>query len=173
MITIGFMDLFSRSQYQFERFLKSGLAPIMRASLVIWEERGGQEPPSALSETSARGAAVYGADIDRSILFTEDRIKTFEVDQTSPESFERLLERLPSNFDLVIDDGLHAPDANILTLSYGLKLIKSGGWVVIEDILEQSQPIWQSVAALLPSQIYDSFFIRARSGMMFAVHRKV
>lgn len=119
------------------------------------------------------GAAVYGADIDRSILFTEDRIKTFEVDQTSPESFERLLERLPNNFDLVIDDGLHAPDANILTLSYGLKLIKSGGWVVIEDILEQSQPIWQSVAALLPSHIYDSFFIRARSGMMFAVHRKV
>ncbi len=119
------------------------------------------------------GAVIYGADIDRSILFTEDRIKTFEVDQTSSESFDRLLEMLPNNFDLVIDDGLHAPDANILTLSYGLKLIKSGGWVVIEDILDQSQPLWQSVAALLPSQIYDSYFIRAQSGMMFAVHRKV
>jgi hypothetical protein len=117
-------------------------------------------------------AMVYGADIDESILFQEERISTFFVDQTKPQSFEALLANLPAQFDLVIDDGLHATDANILTLSYGLTLLKPGGWIVIEDILDMAEPIWQSVAAILPVQQYEPYLVKAKNGYLFAVHRK-
>ena len=117
-------------------------------------------------------ATLYGADIDQSILFQEERISTFVVDQTKPQSIEALFQNLPAQFDLIIDDGLHAIDANVLTLGYGLTLLKPGGWVVIEDILEMAEPVWQTVAALLPVELYEPYFIKARNGYLFAVRRK-
>ena len=61
-------------------------------------------------------AEVIGADVDESILFKEDRIKTFYVDQTSNNSLNNLKDKFTNKFDLIIDDGLHSPDANINTL---------------------------------------------------------
>lgn len=65
-------------------------------------------------------AKVYGADIDRRILFSESRIETFFVGQTDPASFETLGAALPNSFDLIIDDGLHSPDANLATLNFAI-----------------------------------------------------
>jgi hypothetical protein len=69
-------------------------------------------------------AEIYGADIDKRILFSEERIKTFYLDQTDSKSFQQLKSELPELFDLVIDDGLHSPNANIATLDFGLRIIK-------------------------------------------------
>jgi len=95
-------------------------------------------------------AHIYGADIDKRILFQEERIKTFYVDQTDLSTFEELIKLLPNNFDLFIDDGLHAPHANIASLMFGLNIIRSGGWCIIEDIENNAITIWQVIAALLP-----------------------
>ena len=115
-------------------------------------------------------AAVYGADIDPAILFQEDRINTFFVDQTNPASFDLLAAHLPAELDLVIDDGLHSPDANIETLRFGLQRIKVGGWVVVEDIAADAIPVWQVVSAFLPSS-FESYLFSAKAGSVFAVKK--
>jgi cephalosporin hydroxylase len=115
-------------------------------------------------------ANVYGADIDKRVLFEEDRIKTFFIDQTDPTSFPPILENLPKEFDLVIDDGLHTPNANIASLDFALKLIKKGGWAVIEDIAAEAEVVWYAVAAMLPDQ-YESHLFQADGGLLFAVQR--
>ena len=115
-------------------------------------------------------AQVCGADIDRRILFEEDRIKTFFVDQTNPVTFDRLSAQIPGEFDLVIDDGLHSPNANILSLQFALKLIKKGGWAVVEDIAADAESLWYTVAAMLPAQ-YESHLYQADGGLLFAVQR--
>jgi len=115
-------------------------------------------------------AQVYGADIDKRILFEESRIKTFFVDQRNPDSFEALKQSIPTDLDLIIDDGLHSPDANIATLQFALSKLKTGGWVVIEDIATEAQPIWEVVAALLPAN-YRSHLLVAEEEMVFAVKR--
>lgn len=116
-------------------------------------------------------AIIYGADIDKRVLFEEERIKTFFVDQTDPKSFQVLHDKLPNEFDLVIDDGLHSPDANIETLKFGLQKVKVGGWVVIEDIGREARPIWEVVSGLLP-KIYESYLIMADGGtLVFAVRK--
>ena len=109
-------------------------------------------------------AMVFGADIDTRILFEEERIRTFFVDQTQPETFAALA--LPDALDLVIDDGLHAPDANLATLTYALAKVRDGGWIVIEDISSHATPLWRTVAALLP---HRSYLIEAGDTYLFAV----
>jgi len=115
-----------------------------------------------------KNAVIYGADIDRNILFQEERIETYLVDQTDHASFASLAAKIPERLDLIVDDGLHAVDANVQTLSFALQRLKPLGWVVIEDIAIASQPLWQLVAALLPST-FQSAFIIAKNGCLFAV----
>jgi glycosyltransferase involved in cell wall biosynthesis len=113
---------------------------------------------------------VFGADVDRRILFEEERIKTHFIDQTDPATFTVLGDWLPEDLDLMIDDGLHAPGANLNTLLFGLDRIKPGGWIVIEDILPPMLPIWKLVAQLLPSG-FEPELIKAKSSLLFVLQR--
>lgn len=115
-------------------------------------------------------AHLFGADIDARILFNEDRINTFHVDQTDEKSMESLVKGLPDGMDLIIDDGLHSPLANLPTLRHCLPKIRQGGLVVIEDIQANTLDVWHTVAALLP-QKYVPFLIQGHCGYLFAVQR--
>ena len=119
-----------------------------------------------------KNAIIYGADIDRRILFSEERILTFFVDQLNPETFYDLDLQIPNEIDLIIDDGLHFPLANIETLNYGCRKIKAGGWIIIEDITLDTKPIWEIVATLLP-QNFESYFVLAKNSNIFAVKRLI
>lgn len=96
--------------------------------------------------------AIFGADVDSRVLFEEWRIKTYHVDQRDQRSLDALGELVPPELDLIIDDGLHAPNANINTLIFGLNRIKVGGWFVVEDVPLEAIPLWEVIAALLPSR---------------------
>jgi len=115
-------------------------------------------------------ARIYGADIDRRILFEEPGIKTFFVDQTHPESFDALATAVGCKFDVIIDDGLHAPNANIASLIFACKFLRAGGWFVAEDICPSALPIWRLTAELLPKD-YRSWIITAESALLFAVRK--
>lgn len=115
-------------------------------------------------------ATVYGADVDKRILFEEERIRTFFVDQTQADSFARLDKRLPQAFDLVIDDGLHSPHANLETLRFGLQKLRPGGWAVIEDIGYNALPLWQTAAEILPAR-FRPHILDDGAALLFAVER--
>ena len=117
-------------------------------------------------------AEIFGADIDRRILFQETRIQTFFVDQTNPETFGQLAAQIPKSIDLIIDDGLHSPEANLQTLRFALPRLAPGGWTVIEDIGGPAAPIWCLVAALLPSSVWDVLLVESPRSLLFAVQRK-
>jgi Methyltransferase domain len=115
-------------------------------------------------------AHIFGADVDRGILFGEDRIDTCYVDQTDQASFAALSDLTGGDLDLIIDDGLHAPNANLAVLVYALDHLAVGGWVVIEDIAAEAVPLWQVVGALMPSA-YACKLLQARAGVVFAARR--
>lgn len=117
-------------------------------------------------------AQVYGADIDEDILFTEDRIQTFAVDQTSPDSLQRLASQLnATQFDLIIDDGLHTAHANIATLNFALNKLKVSGWFVCEDIHADSLPVWNVVAALIPNG-YATYLYKTAGSHVLAIQKE-
>jgi hypothetical protein len=90
-------------------------------------------------------AELIGADIDRRILFQEDRISTYWVDQLDRSSLRSLRELLGGTHcvDLVIDDGLHSKRSNLNSLRELVPAVKPGGYYVIEDVDSASLQFWR------------------------------
>jgi SAM-dependent methyltransferase len=82
-------------------------------------------------------ALVYGADIDRRILFQEDRIKTFYCNQLDRSSIRELWAQpdLRDGLDIIIEDGLHTLEANVAFLEESLDHLRPGGIYITEDIV--------------------------------------
>lgn len=116
-------------------------------------------------------ASIYGADVDRRVLFREDRIETFYVDQTDRQSFVELGGNLPGEFDVMIDDGLHLPTANLNSLSFFLSRLRLGGFAIIEDVPVTAEDLWHLVANMLP-QSYEACIVRSGPSLLFVVERK-
>lgn len=110
-------------------------------------------------------AEVVGADIDRGVLFEEERIRTFFVDQTDPASLKLLGSEVGTGFDLIIDDGLHLPHANLNTIEALLPLLKPGGTMVIEDIDAIHLHYWHVAGSILG----DARLLERRGGYLFLV----
>lgn len=106
---------------------------------------------------------IYGADVDKDILFEEDRIKTCYVDQLDSNSFDEIKNKFgPIKFDLIIDDGLHSIGANFNTLLYALKNLNNKGWIVIEDI--QGITKWKAIDFILKStNQYKTYIVNTNS----------
>lgn len=114
-------------------------------------------------------AEIVGADIDRRILFQEDRIATVFVDQTEPASFDALDAAIKGGCDLFIDDGLHAPAPNLTVLLFALDRLAPGGWLAIEDVAPEARPIWETAASLLPPDYATYIVTTAGRALMIAV----
>lgn len=81
-------------------------------------------------------ANIYGADINKSVLFEEDRIKTFYTNQLSRFDLLEFKKNLNNTkFDVIIDDGLHTYEANINTFETLFSLLEKKGFYFIEDII--------------------------------------
>lgn len=151
-------------------------------SLTIVEVGIGSIDPAILSNMGPNGvpggslrgfeavfpqAAIIGADIDETILFQTERIACVWCDQTSEDGFTKIDGLLAGRrIDLLIDDGLHALDANLRTLRYGLSRLATGGVIVIEDIPERMAWLWKAVGAIL-ERTHRCFLLRCRNGMTF------
>lgn len=130
------------------------------ASLYSWE----QYLPSA---------NIYGADVDKRILFNSGRIRTTYVDQMKAHTFEDMqLSFGNKQYDLFIDDGLHAFAANFNTLVFALNKVKPGGWIVIEDIGKEVISNWYGVEHILSNDPrYKVFIVEAKLSFLFVVQR--
>lgn len=101
-------------------------------------------------------ANIYGADIDERVLFEEDRIKTFYVDQTNPAIiYNMLVDMGVEEFDIILDDGLHTHEAAITLLENTFYKLKSGGIYIIEDVMYH----WQTVKMYLEGHGYNFMHI--------------
>lgn len=117
---------------------------------------------------------IFGADVDTRILFKEDRIETFYVDQTSPGTLASLAARFPrASFDLIIDDGLHTAEANLNFLDFALPLVKDNGVIIIEDVKIEDFPFWQLAAHLLNVGHECSFIICKPDNYCMIVIRRI
>lgn len=80
-------------------------------------------------------AEIFGADIDKSILFSDNRIQTFYVDQLNNIKIKNMWKSINrNNFDLIIDDGLHDYEAAKTFFLASYDRLKEGGIYVIEDV---------------------------------------
>jgi mannosyltransferase OCH1-like enzyme len=79
-------------------------------------------------------ANIFAVDIDESVLFSEDRIKTFKVDQSSHKSINEFINNVNVKFDVIIDDGSHFIDHQIISAYELSQHLNEGGIYIIEDV---------------------------------------
>jgi len=81
---------------------------------------------------------IVGCDILENVLFNENRITTFQVDQNNIESLNKLInqvKKIEEYADIIIDDGSHIQEHMVTSFKELWKLVKpDGGIYIIEDI---------------------------------------
>jgi hypothetical protein len=82
---------------------------------------------------------IYGADVDHRILFEEDRIKTYFVNQLDVKSIIELWKNFDFEFDIILDDGIHDLShsdisGNKIFFENSIQKLKKGGYYIIEDV---------------------------------------
>lgn len=90
-----------------------------------------------------RNAQIYGADIDRRVLFQEPRIHTFYCDQTNVDDIQAMWnseELREKKFGIFIDDGLHTFEAGKILFENSIQKLVEGGVYIIEDINNDTVP---------------------------------
>jgi hypothetical protein len=104
-------------------------------------------------------ALVYGADIDRDILFEEDRIRTFYCDQLDAAAIRALWSQpvLIEALDIILDDGLHTFEANVSFLNESLAHLRVGGVFVVEDILHETIERWREQLTVFYSRSFPNY----------------
>ena len=135
--TLYYYELFKNIRYENLRIFELGLGT---NNIYVPSNMGPNGRPGA----SLRGwkeffpnSDIFGADIDKNILFEEERIKTYYCDQTKKEIIQNMWKEpeLSEKFDIIIDDGLHEFSANIIFFENSIQKLKKNGVYIIEDIL--------------------------------------
>jgi len=144
-------------------------------SLRIFELGLGTDNPKLVSSMGVNGrpgaslrgwrelfprARVYGADIDRNILFQEERINTFYCDQLDRVAIHDLWSQpsLRDGMDIIIDDGLHTLEGNLSFLNGSLDRLRPGGFYVVEDILQETIGAWREHLDTLSNRLLNHEF---------------
>lgn len=95
-----------------------------------------------------KNSQIFGADIDKNILFNTERIHTFYCDQTSPDDIKNMWDNerlLQDKFDIIIEDGLHEPNANVCFFENSIHKLKNGGYYIIEDVATDKKDIYENI----------------------------
>ena len=104
-------------------------------------------------------ASVYGLDIDPDTIISDGRVATFVADQLRVEELISTAEKMPSSFELIVDDGWHQPEAGLKSLSVFLPRLVPGGYYVVEDIdWRRYHRVWKK--ALIGLSLFYSVSLR-------------
>ena len=105
-------------------------------------------------------AKIVGLDIDEDVLFTDERITTYQVDQTDPASIRDFLAKLDESlfFDIIIDDGLHEFHAARTFFENIIERLADDGVYVIEGIsASKGLPLYDEFFSKLTNRYYVRF----------------
>jgi len=166
---IVYASIFSKTTEAFE-ILELGIGSNNKDTVSNMGKNGSPGASLITFRDIREGNSVVGADIDERILFSKPNIETHRLDQTQDIEWKLFLKKMGSRkFDLIIDDGLHAPYANIRSIKYGIgHLLKSGGCMVIEDISNSAIPLWKIIAHTAPRN-WNCKIIKCFKSHMFLI----
>ena len=134
-----YADIFSFRKHEIKKIFELGIGTMDKNLMYNMRHLGEKYLPGdslRLWREYFSSALIYGADIDEKILFEEERIKTFKVDQSSKDSIKSMWKLInEKNFDIIIDDGCHRFEETIIFFENSIDMLSDNGKYIIEDIL--------------------------------------
>ena len=129
--------IFKQSCKHIENVMECGIANKNRTSGVGPKDESTEDlgPSLRVWRDYFPAAEIVGVDIDSDMLFTDDRIKTYQMDQTDPKSIAKFKNRIGGvKFDVIIDDGLHKFHAAKCLFENMIDRLTDNGVYIIEDV---------------------------------------
>ena len=102
-------------------------------------------------------ADILGIDIDKDILFTEERINTYYCDQADVQSvkeFKNASFLAAASADIIVDDGLHEFHAGKCPFENIFELLKPDGVYIIEDVSRHDRKTYDQYFAGRQNQLF-------------------
>ena len=133
-----YYEILSDKRYTFKNILEIGVGTkkIMRYTA------GSEYIPGASLRAWADffpHANIFGLDIDKSVLFKEDRIRCYYTDQSNSNTLLQTMSEIgEKEMDLILDDGSHKLEHMILSFQTLNKFISKDGIYIIEDIANKN-----------------------------------
>lgn len=122
----------------------------------------------AFRDFSTKIKLIIG-DIDERILFDEERINSYFVDQLKTETLIDFFNI--SKYDIAIDDGLHMLRSNLNFFVSALESKSSNSWIIIEDIDLRDIKFWQNVSDI-SNYFSDSWIVKLNQSFQFVMYIK-
>jgi hypothetical protein len=90
-------------------------------------------------------AIIHGLDLAEASILPSPRLRVHQGDQTSRRDLNRLIEKIGSGFELIVDDGGHTMEQQQVSLGFLFSQLRPGGLYVIEDLHTSfaQEIIWQ------------------------------
>lgn len=121
-------------------------------------------------------ARVIGVDVDREILFKEERIDTYCCDQLnaiSIENFAKEAKLIESSADIIIDDGLHTFEAGLSFFEGMIKFLGEDGIYIIEDVTPKDMNLYKNYFIRLTNKYSVNFIHGHRPNNVFAADNRL
>jgi hypothetical protein len=99
---------------------------------------------------------LHGLDIDEK-KFQDEEVTLHRVDQSNDVELSLFVKNIGITFDIILDDGSHVPNHQMLTINKLWDLVKPGGIYIIEDI---ETSYWKR------SSIYGYRFNAGKNGIL-------
>jgi hypothetical protein len=120
---------------------------------------------------------VIGGDIDKQILFQDDRIRTYFVNQKKKSTFSEITNAITTikiPVRLIVIDGLHQPIADINSIIMLLPYLSEGGHLYVEDVFPSKQNyfIWGLALKLLNANRYEGNILQREHRWLIQIKRK-
>ncbi len=81
-------------------------------------------------------ANIYACDIMKDILINEGRIRSILCNQGNVKSLNNLISEFGKEWDIIIDDGSHITEDQIISAKTLMPFVRDDGVYVIEDVKE-------------------------------------
>ena len=120
---------------------------------------------------------ILGADIDKEILFNEERIETFYLDQKCFNSFipiiNRIRESSSGGIDFVVIDGLHQPLTDLISCRALLPHLKIGAKLFVEDVIPNSTNdfVWKLANKIFNEKYFSLKIHSSKSANLIEIER--
>jgi len=120
---------------------------------------------------------ILGADIDKEILFDEERIQTFYLDQKKYRSFNPVLNQIKikgsGGVDFVVIDGLHQPLTDLISVRALLPYLKIGAKLYVEDVIPNptNDFVWKLAKRIFNEEYYLINIHGSKSANLIEIER--
>jgi len=105
-----------------------------------------------------KNANIYGIDIIEECIFEEPRIKTHICNQNDSEQLKKLMDNLDVKMDVILDDGSHVTEHQVVSFMTLEKYLVDDGIYIIENIIIHNYQTWKNLSVF--SDDYRSYINR-------------